>query len=262
VNTSSLTKPIAGVTAVAVVLASLLAFFTFGSVSAQAQSPTIKVNPINIDVGDVAEGQVETITVDITNTSNEVVEIGEIDLEVLGDGLDLDDLEIKLLDGNGTPIDAVLNILNGVLTLDLEDPLVIPDNGQPVELVLSILPQTEGVINLTIDLLDNVLGTVLETITIQGESRTCSDLGQTDDPDIIIDTPDDEVICGLGGGDTINATQGGDDVILGGPGDDTINFKDGVKKEFANGNDGLDLCKPKDKKDKIKNCGTTESKRK
>jgi Ca2+-binding RTX toxin-like protein len=249
----------------AVLAGALLAFFAFNAkpAEAQAEDVSIKVEPINVDLGDIAAGSTEETTIKITNNGDVQATIGAIDLDILEGNLDPDD--IQLVGENGV-LAGFLDLLTGVL--DLTDPLVI-EPGETVELVIEVLPDGEGIINLTINLLEETSNTVLETVTVTGEGRQCTIVGTEGDDqgvtavrDTAAGTEDQpEVVCGLGGNDEILATAGGNDIIVGGPGNDTINMKDGVRKEYASGGSGKDLCKPKDKKDKVKSCGTKKKRR-
>lgn len=264
-NKSSLVNPVAGATGVfialaAALVAALAVVFVFSTKGAEAQTDdvSIRVQPINVDLSDIAAGSTEETTIKITNNGDVDATIGAIDLDILQGDLDLDDIQV--LDDNGGVLDGVLDLLTGVL--DLDDDLVIQP-GETVELVIELLPDGEGAINITVGLLEDLI-TRLETVTVVGNARECTVTGtEGDDQGLtaIKDTSADEVICGRGGNDEILATEGGDDVILGGTGNDTINMKDGVRREFANGNAGLDRCKPKDKKDKVKSCGTKNKRR-
>jgi hypothetical protein len=262
VYTSSLVKPTAVATALAVVLASLLTFLVSAPKSAEALDATITVNPIKVDLGDVAVADADTTTITLTNTTNDTVEIGAIDVDLL-EGVDLGTL--KLLDpqtGQEFVLDTatgVLQVLNPLTNL-LEDTPIELEGTQKRVLELVFSPDTPGTINLVLKLLDNIVtNTVLGTVPVTGTAHTCTPTTTgTKGRDTIRDTPADEVICGRGGNDTIKATAGGKDIIIGGKGSDTINFKDGVQRERANGGSGKDLCKMKDKKDRVKSCGTNK----
>ena len=99
----------------------------------------------------------------------------------------------------------------------------------------------------------------------------CTINGTTGDDVFINGSPNNDVICGLGGNDEINAA-GGNDVVVGGEGNDTIkggsgrdrvfggfgddilNVKDGVRRnDVVDGGEGTDACK-RDRGDKRLNC--------
>jgi Ca2+-binding RTX toxin-like protein len=247
VNTSTLTKPIAGVTALAVVLASLLAFFAFDARPAGAQTPDITINPINVELGDLAEGEVKTTTITITNPSDAggVVNLGEIDLN-LGEGVDLEDLTLSLLDLDGNE----LVDLSGVSLTDLlGDVLSLPDDpdldlapGETVQLVLGILPTAleDGVtedINLTLELLngDTSLGPVIQ---VGGEARACTIEGTEGSDPALAGTQGNDVICAKGGDDRVTDV-GGNDIIFAGEGSDQVDAGPGKDKVYAGtGNNG------------------------
>jgi len=50
----------------------------------------------------------------------------------------------------------------------------------------------------------------------------------TDQDDTLVGTPADDIICALGGNDTIDSQQGADTILDGGPGADTIYNEQGV----------------------------------
>jgi Ca2+-binding RTX toxin-like protein len=243
-----------------VVLASLLAFLTSGAKPVEAQQDaTITVNPIKVDLGDVAVADTDTTTITLSNTGSDTVEIGAIEVD-LSEGVDLGSL--KLVDpqtGQEFVVDTatgVLQVLNPLLNVLEDTPITLEGTEQRVlELVFS--PDNPGTINLVLKLLENTTNTVLAEVPVTGTAQRCtpSTTGTSGD-DTIRDTNADEVICGLEGNDTIKATAGGKDTIIAGKGRDTVNFRDGVKRERANGGSGKDLCKVKDPKDKVKNCGT------
>jgi Ca2+-binding RTX toxin-like protein len=243
VNTSSLTKPIAGVTALAVVLASLLAFFAFDARPAGAQNQDIVINPIEVELGDLAEGEVKTTTITLTNQSDEILEVGEIDLELLGQEGILDDLNFAILDLDGNELvdlsdlnDSILSaLLGGVLTLP-DDPDLDLNPGDTVQLVLELLPGDTGDINLNLELLNDGV-TLGDVIHVGGQARACTIEG-TDNGETIPGTAGNDVICAKGGDDLVTDI-GGSDIIFAGEGSDQVDAGPGKDKVYAGtGNNG------------------------
>jgi Ca2+-binding RTX toxin-like protein len=272
-NRNILAKPVGGTAGIyialaAALVAALAAIVLFGDKKAEAAEDDIKVDPISVNLGEVATGSVETTTVDITNRSDEIVKVGAIDLSLLEGQLgDLNDLDFRIIDLEGNELLDLESLLDLLGILDLEDllgaPLELADPlelqpGETVQLVIDIVPETAGAIELNIDLLNDLIRTILPApIQIIGNAQDCTISG-TDGDNTLTDTPGDDVICGKGGNDTITAPNGGDDVVLGQEGNDTISLKDGVKKnDLANGGSGRDVCK-KDKKDKVQSCGKSQ----
>lgn len=262
---SLLAKPIAGVTAVAVVLASLLAFFAFGAKPVKAQDPDIVVNPVNVELGDLAEGEVKTTTITITNPSDSggVLELGEIDLNLLGGDLDgiLEDINIlQILGADGLelldPADlTLLNLLglddllgNGVFDLDLLgiDPISL-NPGESVDLVLELvtlddldlLPNQTGDINLDLQVggVLNDTDILSPTVPVTGTAQQCT-INGTDNAETIPGTQGSDVICARGGNDRVTDI-GGNDIIFAGEGSDQVDAGPGKDKVYAgSGNNG------------------------
>jgi Ca2+-binding RTX toxin-like protein len=245
----------------ALLASGVVALFVFGAKQAGAAADTITIDPVKVVVGDVAVGETDTTTVTITNDSGVEAEVGEIDIELLNGSADLD--IVKLVD-TLTGEEFVLDPITGLVTSLLGgDPLTIVDGGERVlEIVLE--PTEEGPINLKllIDLLNSTTDTLIKEVPVivEGEGHTCTISGTDETNDELVDpSPDDDVVCGLGGNDTIRPNPnpnlgGGDDVFIGGPGNDTLNVKDGRRNDVASGGSGKDTCQ-KDKKDKKVNCG-------
>ena len=65
-----------------------------------------------------------------------------------------------------------------------------------------------------------------------------------DNPNALIETPNDDIIRGFGGGDVIDANNfGGDeDILRGGPGDDVLLANDGDSEDLLFGGPGFDIC--------------------
>ena len=277
--TREISPAVRGVTVAlaAALVAALAAIFVFGAKDARAQEASVEINPGKINLGDVAANSGEPTRITLNNKGVSDTTIGGLDLNSEGlQGLDLSDIRLRDPEtGREFAVDTVtglLQLLDPVTGLPVLDPITglpvlstinIPATGERA-LDLIVTPSAAGPFKGVVEFLGggSMSNTVVQTVTVSGEARECSNLGQTEGNDTVTDTPADEVICGLGGDDTINATAGGDDIILGGAGNDNITFKDKVKKEFANGNAGQDLCgkKAKDKKDKIKSCGKKPNK--
>jgi hypothetical protein len=260
VNKNSLVNPIAGATGVFIALAAALVavlavVFVFSTKDAGAQSTSIEVKPSTLQLGDVAVGSTEQTTIKVTNDGNADVVIGGIDVQ--GDEAEV----VKLVD-RLTGDEFVVDALTGLL----QDPLTILEGEQDRILDVVFRVTEEGPVQFVVEFLDDdpLTDTIIDTVTVTGEGRQCTIVGTEGDDqgvtavrDTAAGTEDQpEVVCGLGGNDEILATAGGNDIIVGGPGNDTINMKDRVRKEYASGGSGKDLCKPKDKKDKVKSCGT------
>jgi Ca2+-binding RTX toxin-like protein len=251
VNAWTITKPLAVASAsAAVVTAALLAFFAFGATPVEAQPSTIKVNPIDVELGDLAEGEVKTTTITLTNQSDEIVEVGEIDLELLeGEGV-LEDLDLSLLDLDGNELVdlSILNalpldqLLDGLLDLDLLgiDPIEL-DPNETVQLVLEILPvdplpNETGDINLTVELLNGGT-TIAPVVQVGGQAQRCTIEGGPG-PDTLPGTTGPDVICGRGGNDIIT-DPGGNDIIFAGEGSDQADAGPGKDKVYGGtGNPG------------------------
>ena len=179
---------------------------------------------------------------------------------------------MKLVD-QSTGEEFIVDTVTGLLTV------LDPITGLPVDALIDLQGNSQRVFDAVFEFADGadltdiggtlefldadpLTNTVFDSATVAGQSRQCTVEG-TENADNLTDVPGDSVICGFGGNDTIDASlaNGGDDVILGGTGDDTINMKDGLRREYANGGSGKDLCKPKDKKDKTKSCGTKKKRK-
>ena len=251
----------------AALVAALATVFVFGATKdAGAQTESVEVRPSTINLGQVAQGSTEQTTIKITNDGSSDAVIGGVNFT--GSGAEL----VKLVD-QSTGEEFIVDTATGLLTV------LDPITGLPVDAVIDLQGNTQRIFNAvfefadgtdltdiggTLEFLDNgTTPNTVDTVTVAGQSRQCTVEGTEGDDALISDVPGDSVICGLGGNDTIDASlaNGGDDTILGGTGDDTINMKDGTRREYANGGSGKDLCKPKDKKDRVKSCGTKGGKR-
>ena len=264
---SSLANPFAGATGIAVALAAALVaalatVFVFGATkAAEAQSQSFEVKPSTINLDQVALGSTEQTTIKITNDGGSATTIGGVNFS--GSGAEI----VKLVDQETNEefiVDSVtglLKVLNSTTNL-LEDAVIdLQGNSQRVFNAVFSFDNPPGTgdqvpINGVLEFRDALNTNIVDQTNVNAEGRQCTVQGTEGNDTIPTDSPADEVICGLGGNDTIDATGGGDDTILGGPGNDTINMKDSVRREYANGGSGKDLCKPKDKKDRVKSCGT------
>jgi hypothetical protein len=255
-NSSSLGDSSPGIGKIGVALLTALALSLFALVVfegkyAEAQSDlSVKVDPIKVDVGDIAVGQTDSTSITLTNNGNSDVEVGSVDLSLLKDlGI------TKLEDQTGKELDFVIDPLTGLLNLGT--PLTLPE-GEKTVLNLVFSPTTQGPIDATLKLIEAGTNTVIKEVPVAGQAHNCSFLPTTlatENDDVLTDpTPEDDVVCGLGGNDTIKETLGGKDIFIGGPGNDKLNVKDGAKSDVASGGSGKDTC-TKDKKDKKVNCG-------
>ncbi len=226
--------------ALAALVAALAAFFVLSAKSVEAQQTSLEVKPITVDFGDQAVGlNSEPVSVTITNT-------GSTPLIINGATAGADAGALKIVD----PITGLL--------VDTITGLNIPGNTQKtLELVLN--PTAGGPIEATLNLIDSTTTTVLQTVPVTGTGQQCTISGTPNDDPALVGTPGNDVICGLAGNDTIDATQGGKDIVFGNEGNDTINIKDGKRRDKADGGVGQDLCQ-KDRKDKAKSCGKKNGK--
>jgi hypothetical protein len=255
-NSSSLGDSSPGIGKIGVALLTALALSLFALVVfegkyAEAQSDlSVKVDPIKVDVGDIAVGHTDSTSITLTNNGNSDVEVGSVDLSLL-QGVDLG--ITKLVDPQ-TGDEFLIDPVTGLLTNLLGTTLTLPE-GEKTVLNLVFSPTTQGPIDATLKLLEAGTNTVIKEVPVTGQARDCSSTPATNGDDVLTDpTPGDDVVCGLGGNDTITETLGGKDIFVGGPGNDKLNVKDGAKSDVASGGSGKDTC-TKDKKDKKVNCG-------